>query len=405
VFQPASILAWLIGAPENPRGLRFQADRIAEHVAALPEELAPRAVSALRATAFRLVSNAKLVEPSVLANDPRLAQAFFAGAEAILTELNEPADADLLQPLGVPARPGDPAAFPRHAPLQRHPHHPLHTPRDERSAWQSLHLQPRNEDAQQCESFELQVAPHPTDLASRFDYFGNKQHLFTLQEPHRELTITSRSIVRGTSRSSDGGPHPGVCGHPRARRRGRGRGGLHLEQYLNATPLVPLLPEARELSEELGPASIPEFPSLDWLAIVGERFTARSFRPRGDRDLDAALRGHRGAPGRLPGLRAPADQLPAPARASGGLRERLPAHPTARRPPRLVGADASHAWVSVFIPGTGWVDYDPTNACFAGSGHIVVARGRDFRDVSPVKGLFSGGCQGAGDRRQRRDVP
>jgi uncharacterized alpha-E superfamily protein len=88
VFQPASILAWLIGAPENPRGLRFQADRIAEHVAALPEELAPRAVSGLRATAFRLVSNTKLLEPSVLASDPYQAQAFFSGAEAILTEFN-----------------------------------------------------------------------------------------------------------------------------------------------------------------------------------------------------------------------------------------------------------------------------------------------------------------------------
>ena len=88
VFQPTSILAWLIGAPENPRGLRFQADRIAEHVAALPEELAPRAVSGLRAIAFRLVSNAKLIEPSVLAQDPVQAQAFLTGAEAILTDFN-----------------------------------------------------------------------------------------------------------------------------------------------------------------------------------------------------------------------------------------------------------------------------------------------------------------------------
>ncbi|MFZ1056611.1 MAG: transglutaminase N-terminal domain-containing protein, partial [Opitutaceae bacterium] len=47
------------------------------------------------------------------------------------------------------------------------------------AAWQSLHLQPRNEAAQHCESFELLVAPHPADLASRFDYFGNKQHVFT----------------------------------------------------------------------------------------------------------------------------------------------------------------------------------------------------------------------------------
>ncbi len=88
VYQPASILAWIIGAPENPRGLCFQAERISAHMAALPEVLAPRAVPALRATAFRLVSNIKLVDPSALAGDPQLAQEFFTGAEALLTELN-----------------------------------------------------------------------------------------------------------------------------------------------------------------------------------------------------------------------------------------------------------------------------------------------------------------------------
>ena len=65
------------------------------------------------------------------------------------------------------------------------------------------------------------------------------------------------------------------------------------------------------------------------------------------------------------------------------------------RPPpgkkRLQGADAMHAWVSIHVPEIGWVDYDPTNACFPAAGHIVVARGRDYADVSPVKGLFSGG--------------
>jgi uncharacterized alpha-E superfamily protein len=89
IYQPASILAWLVCAPENPRGLRFQAERIAEHVAALPEDLAPRAVSALRATAFRLVSSTKLVDPSALAGNARHAQEFFTGSESILTEFND----------------------------------------------------------------------------------------------------------------------------------------------------------------------------------------------------------------------------------------------------------------------------------------------------------------------------
>jgi uncharacterized alpha-E superfamily protein len=89
LFQPASILAWLIGAPENPRGLRFQAERIAEHLGVLPEEVAPRAVPALRATAFRLVSSVKLVDLTALARDPRLAREFFQGTEATLTELHD----------------------------------------------------------------------------------------------------------------------------------------------------------------------------------------------------------------------------------------------------------------------------------------------------------------------------
>jgi transglutaminase-like putative cysteine protease len=58
---------------------------------------------------------------------------------------------------------------------------------------------------------------------------------------------------------------------------------------------------------------------------------------------------------------------------------------------KLVGSDASHAWVSVWAPEIGWVDYDPTNRCFAGEGHVVVARGRDYSDVSPTRGVFSGG--------------
>ena len=89
VYQPASIMSWLIGAPENPRGLRFQADRIAEHVAALPGDLAPRAVSALRATAFRLASSAKLADPAALAGQPLQAREFLAGAAATLTEFHD----------------------------------------------------------------------------------------------------------------------------------------------------------------------------------------------------------------------------------------------------------------------------------------------------------------------------
>lgn len=58
---------------------------------------------------------------------------------------------------------------------------------------------------------------------------------------------------------------------------------------------------------------------------------------------------------------------------------------------KLEGADATHAWVSVFIPNTGWLDYDPTNNLFTFDQHVTVAVGRDFADVTPIKGVMYGG--------------
>ena len=58
---------------------------------------------------------------------------------------------------------------------------------------------------------------------------------------------------------------------------------------------------------------------------------------------------------------------------------------------RMIGADASHAWLSVWVPGTGWVDLDPTNNLIPSEQHITVAWGRDYGDVSPINGLVLGG--------------
>ncbi len=65
-------------------------------------------------------------------------------------------------------------------------------------------------------------------------------------------------------------------------------------------------------------------------------------------------------------------------------------HPPPGRP-RLLGADASHAWVSVYCPGSGWVDVDPTNGLVVGTEHVTVGWGRDYDDVSPLRGVLLGG--------------
>ncbi|MBM3847866.1 MAG: transglutaminase family protein, partial [Verrucomicrobia bacterium] len=58
---------------------------------------------------------------------------------------------------------------------------------------------------------------------------------------------------------------------------------------------------------------------------------------------------------------------------------------------KLRGADASHAWVSFYCPGIGWIDVDPTNNCFPSMRHITIGWGRDYADVSPVRGVLVGG--------------
>ena len=67
----------------------------------------------------------------------------------------------------------------------------------------------------------------------------------------------------------------------------------------------------------------------------------------------------------------------------------LRTHPPADQP-RLVGSDASHAWVSVYCGVQGWVDVDPTNNVFPSDEHLTIAWGRDYRDVCPVAGMFVG---------------
>jgi transglutaminase-like putative cysteine protease len=261
------------------------------------------------------------------------------------------------------------------------------------AAWQALHLQPRNEAAQHCDAFELEVAPHPMDLTSRLDYFGNKQHVFTLSEPHQELTILSRSIVsREDSVLPMSGLTPAIGDIPTMVEAAVARDDFALEQFLHASPMVPLLREARALGDEFGDDLGPGISVMDWLSTVGSRFN-RAFAF--DREatwvstpLAEVIEQRRGVCQDFAHLFISClrqRRLPA-AYVSGYLLTRPPPGL-----PRLVGADASHAWVSAYVPGTGWVDYDPTNACFVGTGHVVIARGRDYSDVSPVKGLFSGG--------------
>lgn len=259
------------------------------------------------------------------------------------------------------------------------------------AAWQMLQLQPRNEPAQECLDFQLEIWPPAPDLTARTDYFGNTRHFFSIREAHQEMTITSHSTVK---RTTDVRPLPGITLPLKSARDHvvsliRDRGQFELEQFLHATTRVPLLPAAAALSDGL---DADHTPLLEWIEKLGrkfsENFTFDSTATDVSTPLTEVLQTRRGVCQDFTHLLLSClrqQGLPS-AYVSGYLLTNPPPGQ-----PRLIGADAMHAWVSIFVPEVGWVDYDPTNTCFAGTGHIVVARGRDYSDVSPTRGVFSGG--------------
>ncbi|OAM87809.1 transglutaminase family protein [Termitidicoccus mucosus] len=258
------------------------------------------------------------------------------------------------------------------------------------AAWQMLRLQPRDDAAQRCLAWDLRVTPVPARIATRHDSFGNRAHIFSLSEPHSRLVIQSSSEVMRSSGIAPGFDLTPPLAETVRRTAAAIRSGAayELEQYRHPTPLVPFLPEAAALAAGLDPENTPV---LSWLVALGDKF-ARDYKfdpavTTISTPLARVLRARRGVCQdfahlflsclRQHGLAA--------AYISGYL---LTTPPPGS--PRLLGVDAMHAWISINIPDLGWVDYDPTNHVFAADTHITVARGRDYADITPTRGVFSG---------------
>ena len=129
-------------------------------------------------------------------------------------------------------------------------------------------------------------------------------------------------------------------------------------------------------------------PSRELVARIHEDFT---YDPTATDITTPVLEVLQAAPRRVSGLRAPGHRLPAQPGPGRPLRERLPGNPAATGQAKLQGADASHAWLQVYLPGTGWQDWDPTNNLQPSGRHITTAWGRDYSDVTPLQGVIYGG--------------
>lgn len=252
------------------------------------------------------------------------------------------------------------------------------------------HLAIRPYDRQCVENAVLAIEPEPAVIEERVDYFGNPVHYFTVQEPHRELAVEASHEVTVTPRTTidpDGTP-PWETVRDRL---ARDREAAWLDAY--------------------------QFAFGSRFATADDRyaaFAAPSFRA-GRPILDAALhllhRIHAGFvyDPKATTVTTPVAEVFANRRGvcqdfahfllacfrSLGLAARYASGYLATVPPpgqaRLLGADAGHAWVSLYCGDSGWVDLDPTNDLVTDDRHVLVAWGRDYEDVCPLKGVILGG--------------
>ncbi len=251
-------------------------------------------------------------------------------------------------------------------------------------------LEPRPTSMQSRESFSLKIFPEPTLRKERADYFGNQLCLFSIQEVHKKLEIITHSRVTvRTEKPPAAETSPAWEEVAALFRDPVSPEVVEPYQFVFDSPQV-------RASFELADYALESFPKGTPLLVGARELTRRIFKdfkydPKATTvatPLEEVVEKRRGVCQDFAHLGiACLRSLGLPARyVSGYLRTRPP-----EGKPRLVGADASHAWFSVFCPGVVWVDFDPTNNVQPGEEHITVAYGRDFGDVSPVAGIITGG--------------
>jgi len=251
-------------------------------------------------------------------------------------------------------------------------------------------LEPRDTATQTRESFSLQVFPEPALRKARTDYFGNQLCFFAIQEIHSKLEIITSSRVtvqpKKTVQNESTAPWESVADMFRD---------PVLPEVVEPYQFVFDSPQVRA-SQELADYARESF-GKDTPLLAGARDLTRrifgdfKFDSRATTvatPLEAVWQTRRGVCQDFAHLGiACLRSIGLPARYVSGYLRTCP--PEGKE--RLVGVDASHAWFRIFCPGTGWVDFDPTNNVQPAEEHIIVAYGRDFGDVSPVAGILTGG--------------
>jgi transglutaminase-like putative cysteine protease len=255
------------------------------------------------------------------------------------------------------------------------------------------HLWPRPCAWQHCTEQQLQISPEPTSRRDELDVFGNPLTRLAFERPHDELLVNASLTIEVLPRQV---PDFNLSPAWEDTRNALTYSSQPLSpdlleacRYRFESPYVHLKRNFVEFSESCFPAGRPLL--LGVQALMEKIFSEFTFDAEATQvatPLVEVLERRRGV------CQDFAHLMLACVRSRGLAARYISGYLLTQPPPgqpRLIGADASHAWVSVYCPVSGWVDFDPTNNVQPALEHITLAWGRDFSDVSPLRGVILGG--------------
>ena len=259
---------------------------------------------------------------------------------------------------------------------------------------QVLHLSPREVPWQTCRAHGITISPDAEMLAATHDAFGNPVRAFCIEDDHESLFVRAASWVRVSARELPEGLDSPRWEDVKDRLAYRAvvspsPEDLEAMRFLFESPRVRNKRELAEWAKACFPRGTPVL--VGARALMRRIYAEMTFDPKATNVSTKVMEVFE----RRRGVCQDFAHLMLSCLRSLGLAARYVSGYLLTRPPpgkpRLVGADASHAWVSVYCPDLGWVDMDPTNDLLPSLEHVTVAWGRDYDDVIPLRGVLLGG--------------
>ena len=264
------------------------------------------------------------------------------------------------------------------------------------NAQHAVHLRPSHGSGQSVLQHALHISPQPMQQREALDVYGNSKLYFSLQTSHDELVVIADSVVQTHARPAN----TIAPAWERVREAFRYRAGASYNSAWEFAFASPFVPRHEAFADFAKPSFTPGRPLLDAAHDLMSRIHSAMTYDGDSTDVDTpalvALEQRKGV------CQDFAHIMVACCRAMGLPARYVSGYMLTQPPPgqpRLIGCDASHAWASVYCPSPDteeagqWFGFDPTNNRAPGEDYVTLATGRDFLDVSPLRGVIRGGAQ------------